>query len=146
MPTKLYALAYISTATERLSTPEAIDALLVDARAFNRKCDVTGVLLHNDGSFFQYLEGSKDAVDLVYERIRRSFSHRNICELVSEPILLRHFSSWSMGFAEGTASELKAIAQAHWNHERRNLKGASHVSPGLKLLLHFWQNSKRCVA
>ena len=72
---------------------------------------VTGALLHQDGSFFQYFEGSESGVGQVYSRIMGSRMHRGLIELVCEPADQRHFSTWSMGFAESAGSELQAISQ-----------------------------------
>jgi hypothetical protein len=71
----LQSIAYVSTATSRLATPESLDALLCNARDFNRACGVTGVLLHHGGNFFQYLEGPPEGLHRVYGRVRQSRGH-----------------------------------------------------------------------
>ena len=49
-------IAYVSAAVKPLSAEE-VDALLLDARAFNLKAGVTGVLLCHKTTFFQFFEG-----------------------------------------------------------------------------------------
>jgi hypothetical protein len=137
----LIAVAYVSSACRRF-TAEELDALLVDARAFNATVGVSGALLHHDGSFFQYLEGPESGVAQAYSRVKRSRRHRGLIELVAAPVEQRHFSTWSMGFAEPVASELQSIAQATWRAEHRAASLHPEPSPGLGLLLAFWKRAR----
>ena len=140
----LIAIAYVSSATQHLSSHE-LDTLLLDAWEFNSRMSVTGALLHHDGSFFQYLEGPEAGVEQVYSRIQRARRHQGIIEIFREPIVQRHFSEWSMGFIESTASEMQSVSQASWNTqlEAAISKDQDINSPGLKILLSFWQRAKR---
>lgn len=137
----LVAIAYVSSAT-RFLTPGELDALLLDARAFNAMAGVSGALLHQDGSFFQYLEGPEAGVAQVYARIQRSRTHRGLIELVAAPVAQRHFSSWSMGFAEPVATQLQAISQARWQAQHAAVSAQDQPAPGLALLLSFWQRTQ----
>ncbi|MEO5629138.1 MAG: BLUF domain-containing protein, partial [Thermomonas sp.] len=69
--TQLIAVSYSSVAT-RAMTPADLDALLFGAQAFNHAQGVTGALCYDKGVFIQYFEGSSDAVERVYARIRAS--------------------------------------------------------------------------
>ena len=137
----LVAVAYVSSATRRF-TPEELDALLLDARAFNATAGVSGALLHQDGSFFQYFEGLEASVAQVYSRIKRSRMHRGLIELVAAPVNQRHFSTWSMGFAEPVASELQSVSQASWHAEHQATSVQDAPASGLALLLSFWQRAQ----
>lgn len=137
----IHAIAYFSTARERLTGPESMDHLLADARDFNQQMGITGVLLHHDGNFFQYLEGAPDAVLLAYQRIRQSSAHYNIVEMLNSEVDQRHFPNWSMGFAETTRTELQQISQASWMEQLGQISSHAMTSPGLVLLLGFWQRS-----
>ncbi len=137
----LVAIAYVSSAT-RLLTPGDLDALLLDARAFNAVAGVSGALLHQDGSFFQYIEGPEAGITQVYARIRCSRTHRGLIELVRAPVARRHFSAWSMGFAEPVTSELQAIAQARWHAQHQAVAAQEAATPGLALLLSFWRRAQ----
>ncbi len=139
--TSLVAVAYVSSAT-RPFTPAELDALLLDAQAFNAQVGVSGALLHHDGSFFQYLEGPEAGVALAYARIKAARGHRGLIELVAAPVQQRHFATWSMGFAEPVASSLQLISQASWlaQQQAASIEGAS--SPGLALLLAYWQRAQ----
>ena len=137
----LVAVAYVSSATRRFR-PEELDALLLDARAFNAIAGVTGALLHQDGAFFQNFEGPEDGVEQVYSRIKESRRHRGLIELVAAPVDQRHVSTWSMGFAEPVASELQSISQAIWYAQHRAASIQDAPAPGLTLLLSFWQRAR----
>ena len=137
----LIAVAYVSSATRRFVSEE-LDALLMDARAFNATAGVSGALLHQDGSFFQYFEGPETGVEQVYSRIKRSLRHRGLIELVAAPVSQRYFSTWSMGFAEPVASELQSISQASWQAQRQAVSVHDAPAPGLALLLSFWQRAQ----
>ncbi len=136
----LIAVAYVSSAVCRF-TPEELDALLLDARSFNAEVDVSGALLHHDGSFFQYFEGTEDGVEQVYSRIKKSRMHRGLIQLVYQPVQQRYFSTWSMGFAEPVSTVLQSLSQASWKSQREAVTMPADPAPGLKLLLSFWDRA-----
>jgi hypothetical protein len=140
----LIAIAYVSSATAHFSSQE-LDALLLDAREFNSRVSVTGALLHHDGSFFQYLEGPEVGVEQAYARIKDARRHRGLIEILREPVTQRHFTAWSMGFAESTSTEIQAISQASWHAQRQaaTLRDQGVNSPGLNILLSFWDRTQR---
>lgn len=134
----LQCIAYVSTAHRRDIPTEEIDALLVDARAFNQSHGVTGVLLFSDGNYFQYLEGSPESVALVYQRVLQASGHFAIIELVNMRVDRRQFSSWSMGFAKVAQSELQEISHASWAEQRDTLSQQADIHSGVALLLSYW--------
>ena len=135
----IHAIAYVSTARERAMSPEAMDRLLVEAREFNLAWGVTGVLLHHDGNFLQYIEGPADAVGLVFQRIQKASRHHGIVELLNGPVGQRHFSTWTMGFAEAGRTDLQRISQAVWCEQLQQINREPVNSPGLALLMAFWE-------
>lgn len=137
----LKAIVYVSNAIVPYSDRELED-LLADARAFNARADVTGVLLYNDGTFFQYIEGPPDGVDEAFERIRGSHRHRNIIEILNEPVAERAFADWRMGFAQAPRSLLLQLEQAQWTRWAAG-KRIGEEPLGVELLLGFWANARR---
>jgi len=120
---------------------EDLEALLLDARGFNEKVQVSGVLLYHDGTFFQYLEGPADGVAQVYARIRASRSHHSIYELLNNQIKARMFPSWLMGVSNAPASVLLSLARARWHASIQRLQGqADQESEGLALLHGYWES------
>jgi hypothetical protein len=139
----MHAISYTSSAVH-LPTTEELEALLVDARDFNASVAVTGALLLWDQSFFQYFEGPQKGVDEVYERIRKSRQHRDIIQLLHEPIQVRHFAQWHMGFAEAPQSVMLALAHSRWKDRADALRPSGPAQPsGVAILLQFWRHSRR---
>ena len=88
---------YASAATIEFGQ-EHLERLLDGARKNNTKLGVSGVLLYQDGTFFQVLEGAPETVNQLYETIERDTRHNNVLVLASSEIEERNFSDWSMGF------------------------------------------------
>ncbi|MDJ0877939.1 MAG: BLUF domain-containing protein [Halieaceae bacterium] len=96
---RLYTLGYASTQTAPLGTAGLI-GLLNEAREFNQKHDITGLLLHRDDSFLQVIEGRKQDVLSLYEQIKQDPRHERVETLFEDYIEDREFSEWQMGFIE----------------------------------------------
>ena len=95
----VYQLGYASAAVEPF-TGEKLVELLSAARRNNAALGVTGMLLYHEGSFLQILEGEREVVEDLYDRIAADPRH-------VEPLLLfrheehpRSFGDWTMGFHE----------------------------------------------
>jgi hypothetical protein len=91
-------LIYLSTAVNLLTDTELI-GLLNTAREKNKKYNITGVLLYSEGTFIQVLEGMPGDVDAVFKSIKDDRRHKNIIQLINEPLAKRNFPDWSMGFS-----------------------------------------------
>jgi hypothetical protein len=140
--TDLNAVAYVSRATTPMR-PRDLERLLIDARAFNEKLQVTGALLHHDGNFFQYLEGPPSSVACVYQRIRQSGRHQGLVELLNQPIAARQFVRWHMAFTDAPLTTLQALTNEIWAMSLPALNRPQPASPGLKMLLTFWNSTRR---
>ena len=79
--------------------------LLARAQRFNATVQVTGLLLlTNNVTFLQTIEGRADAVSEVYERIVKDVSHNNIVVFADESITRRVYGDWAMmGVSEHAA-------------------------------------------
>lgn len=89
------SLTYKSVATASPSVAD-LDALVGRARARNRDLSVTGMLLYEEGSFLQTLEGPPDKLDVLWAAIKRDARHDHI-EVLSEHIApSRLFSDWDL--------------------------------------------------
>ena len=70
--------------------------ILFDARFFNRRNEVTGLLLFDGKSFIQALEGEWRAVGDTFSRIAKDSRHRSIVKLCDRATALREFGNWDM--------------------------------------------------
>lgn len=137
----LMALVYVSSARGRLGA-EQIDGILASSRRFNAQAEVTGALLHHDGSFLQYLEGPAEGLERVWQRVVSCRMHHGINALVREPVASRQFDAWHMGFAEAPASVLQTLAQAKWRSTAGPLLKTEESSSALGVLMDFWRRTK----
>lgn len=135
--TQLAAVAYHSRASRPLSSLE-LDNLLVEARVFNAAVGVSGVLFHHDGRFFQYIEGEPAGLHQVYERIRHARAHRDLVELMHEPLAQRQFDRWHMGFCQAPESTLQALSNAVWTESMPITRDSTDVGGGVRLVLYYW--------
>ena len=134
-------LVYVSSAVEQQTDAE-LEALLTRARERNQRLGLTGVLLYDDGDFFQYLEGPAAALDEVWGLIVRAPQHRSILQLVRGPIAARNFGRWSMGFVKVPKSALLQLAQADWRTSLATAPDPGRATPGIELLQHFWRQHR----
>ena len=100
-------IVYSSTANQEFSYAD-IDRLLAGARARNGTIGVTGMLLFDDGTFLQALEGEQRAVNEAFASIQSDARHRHIAVLHRGPgYEQRVFGDWPLGFADfGGAADL----------------------------------------
>jgi hypothetical protein len=89
---------YASRAADSVNAEE-LAAILKKSKENNAASGVTGVLCFcfDADIFLQVLEGSRNAVSSVYNRIAQDSRHHDVVLLHYEEIGERHFSSWSMG-------------------------------------------------
>jgi hypothetical protein len=92
----LVRLLYASQAAE--PAPDGlVEAILHQARRNNPDLGITGVLCHGGDVFLQALEGGRDSVNALYNRIVCDRRHRRVTLLAYEEILERRFAGWTMG-------------------------------------------------
>lgn len=92
----LVRLLYASRAAAKIDHDE-LHAILKASKANNPKLGVTGALCCADGVFMQALEGGRDAVNALYNKIAADPRHRDVVLLSYDEIAERRFASWSMG-------------------------------------------------
>lgn len=91
------------------STEAELVPILTKARRTNATLQATGILLFHRRSFFQVLEGPRQRIEALYERISADPRHVQVTQLVNEPIEDRSFRDWTMGLMEPTAADLAAV-------------------------------------
>jgi hypothetical protein len=91
----LVRLLYASRAID--TSPDAIDAILLQSRQFNPSSGITGILCYGGGIFLQAIEGGRTAISELYGHIQRDTRHKNVELLQYEEISERRFAGWTMG-------------------------------------------------
>ena len=92
----LVRLLYASRATEEVTQDELL-SILKKSRINNLAAGVTGVLCYSGGVFLQVLEGGREPVSSLYNRIAGDTRHKQVVLLAYEEIGERSFVGWSMG-------------------------------------------------
>lgn len=87
-------------------TLKAVDDILAKARDRNASVDVTGALLFTEGRFVQVLEGERDKVREIFDRIGADARHAEVEILSAQYSERRRFKEWSMAFV-GDDEELR---------------------------------------
>ena len=105
-----FRLVYSSAAAPDLTEAE-LEKLLERARVRNRIRGITGVLVFVDGVFLQILEGEKEVVHGLVQRIALDPRHSRLKVCHEQEIDERAFASWSMALVSPSAAEVSQWAQ-----------------------------------
>ncbi len=100
---------YCSASAKTDLSPIELDALLEECRQNNAKVDVTGMLLYQNGSFFQILEGERAVVATLFKKIEADKRHSRVTKIILEPTSERAFAAWTMGYPRISLKELSEI-------------------------------------
>lgn len=110
------SLTYRSHASDAPSGAE-LEVLLASAQARNRSAGVTGMLLYDEGRFFQALEGPPAALAQIWTSIQRDPRHRGIEVLSQRIVPARLFSEWDMQlFAHGERRQRRVVPSRYGLH------------------------------
>lgn len=140
----LYNIVYASSA-RFLYSEEILQEILSASHFHNTKLGITGMLLYVEGNIMQVLEGEKDKVEALYQKIQRDTRHNNVFILTQGYIEQRSFGKWSMGLHQMSQDKLnECVAVELFESERRSIsvKGGSrkYTSPALILMKSFYES------
>lgn len=97
----IFRLVYMSK-NEMTGTAEEIEQsigiILETSRRNNRRVDVGGVLMFNNGAFLQVLEGPVESVTQTFERVQCDTRHSDVVVLEAGEVTDRAFADWAMAF------------------------------------------------
>ena len=93
----VHRLIYASKAAQGV-TQEDFRAIAMFSAMRNTSLGITGLLMVYNDDIMQVLEGSKEAVQGLYERIQADPRHKYVKLLVDQEADSANFTKWSMGF------------------------------------------------
>ena len=129
-------LIYISTA-KRLMTADDLQSIMLTSLIHNSKKHVTGILLFDQGTFCQALEGEQRVVHELFKKIKNDPRHTNIITIFDDEIQARDFSSWSMRFINLNQYDRNKIdGYQEFNEAFQNQNFIKPIE-AKKMLLHF---------
>lgn len=88
-------VAYTSEASDGIDGSDVFGIIAVAARN-NINAGLTGVLFFKDGRFFQILEGSPEAIDALFGRLKKDGRHHSLTIISRIPTQQRYFPEWNM--------------------------------------------------
>jgi hypothetical protein len=95
--TDLYQFIYISRITSiGLSGASTLNDIAEVSIAHNKAENISGILCYGNGYFFQYIEGSEQALTNLKNRILKDNRHKDIQTLAFSAITERRFTGWSL--------------------------------------------------
>ena len=101
-------LTYVSRAAIEITAIELL-SILAASRSYNRDADITGMLVFGNGTFLQTLEGDRETVERLFEKIARDPRHADVNVLRRREIGARRYSEWSMAFVRLSDHRLKDV-------------------------------------
>ncbi|WP_191575873.1 diguanylate phosphodiesterase [Achromobacter insolitus] len=105
----LSTLIYRSRAVTPMNAQDLND-LLTPARARNAALQVTGILLFDGVHFVQLLEGPDEAVNLIFDAIRRDDAHKNVVLLMQDHGPTRRFGGDAMALIDLRALDSQQVS------------------------------------
>ncbi len=72
--------------------------ILGEARDFNVRHNIHGVLYFSDEYFFQCLEGDEAIIDALFQNILKDRRHQDVKLYKTKKIETAHFNQWSMKY------------------------------------------------
>lgn len=93
----LYSMVYISRITSAgMMAAGTLNDIAARSIANNQQNNITGVLCYGNGYFFQYVEGSEDALTQLKNELILDNRHKDMQILQFDRVEARAFSGWSL--------------------------------------------------
>jgi methanogenic corrinoid protein MtbC1 len=107
-PDAVAVVAYRSRAIKPPSDLE-LDRLLRSAQERNNALGVTGLLVYDQGFFYQWLEGPRLAIMNLWQSIRTDPRHQDVKILREGMVARRFFKGWNMRLARRTRGDIAQV-------------------------------------
>lgn len=140
----LYRIVYTSY-RKACCDDDEIKKILNACQRNNPARNITGVLLHAESRFIQYIEGSRSELLKLYELIKQDDRHTNISQRDFTEIESRVFPSWQMGYLD-LSSDIKFntdISASDMGYFNALIKGDLDFSnDGMRILRLFFKTAE----
>lgn len=110
LPGQLATISYRSRAVRPFSELE-LAQLLDAARKYNHLNGLTGLLVYDEGRFFQWIEGSPEKLAAVWNSIQKDPRHTDIQIMGNQSVPLRFFGDWDMRFSVRKKAAVAALTE-----------------------------------
>lgn len=92
-----YAISYVSTANIELQQ-QGVKDIMNETNIYNKGQEITGILLYNERSFFQLIEGEKEIIQPLYDKIIKDSRHKDIIKFLEKPVFRPAFDGYLTDF------------------------------------------------
>ncbi len=137
----VHYLVYVSYSSKPMFEEDLRHILEVSSRD-NAKANITGMLLYLQGRFIQILEGSKNDIEKLYDKIIQDPRHKNPQIILEGRVVKRNFSNWNMGFKRldlNEFTELSGFQDPDEFFTKNDINNSSH--PALIFMRLFYQKN-----
>jgi len=101
-------------------------------RLKNNDLKIKGILMFSDGNFFQVLEGKKEHIHLLFEKIQQDERHYNIIKIFDREITNSAFSKYHSSFKVMDENfghkELQQFLKEEKSYNPDNFKNISYLT------------------
>lgn len=95
----IHQLVYLSFSSSPV-TKNSIEEILKKAEVNNPKLDLTGILICNSNVFMQLLEGTKENIMKLMDKVEKDPRHDQVTIVHEGDVDERFFPDWSMAFRD----------------------------------------------
>jgi len=99
-PNQLVELSYVSKATHDMGLSSLVHLFDVSHK-WNQGHELTGALFYESGHFAQIIEGRREDVLFIWEKIQKDDRHKILHQIEFEEIDQRLFPNWALRFYGG---------------------------------------------
>jgi len=138
----MFQLIYISKAYANI-TNEDISEIVKVAQQFNSDNNVTGCLLCFNKQFIQFLEGDKEVVERLFEKIKMDNRHSKVQKILSINSKNRAFTQWSMAYRQLENQDLYNLRKEIFADNVLNFSDL--VGQSIDSIQLFWKNIKNAL-
>ncbi|MGJ7546518.1 BLUF domain-containing protein [Variovorax sp. LT1R16] len=107
----LHELLYFSVLAPN-QTPTVVGQIAAQARRRNTERDITGLLVFDGIHFCQHIEGPRDAVLTLLERLQQDARHTDLRVVYESARTERRYRRFDLGFAQSDGAEDMASIQS----------------------------------
>ena len=92
----MHTIVYSSEVTSDQAIEGMLENITSVAKKNNPKEEITGILFFHNQRFLQVIEGPKENLLTLLEKLKKDSRHHNLEILIDEPIPKRSFGKWNM--------------------------------------------------
>ena len=133
-----YVISYVSTINPNVSEID-IGNLMDYVKIQNNSLNITGILIYADGNFFQVLEGEKETIKTLFERIKKDKRHYNLIKMLDKDVNDGSFSKYHSSFTvisnQKGYTELQKFLKKEKDYNPEHFKSISYITQKFMNLL-----------